>query len=152
MTVLTPNQKEFKLQCAVVEHLASAFPGLEYTAFPGRPGSARDGFFKRKMGVKPGVPDLIFTWNDGHLRAGLIELKADTGRVSNDQNRVMSAWSRLGWSTNVCRTVRQVHETLQSWGITPKHNGIQEPDYRSWDEQMQQAMDLYAPHEERYLG
>lgn len=141
---LSYHQKEFLLQCCVAEQIPSWFPGLEFTAFPGRPGDGRDGHFKRMMGVKPGIPDLLFTWNDGYLRCGMIELKTDSGRISNDQNKVISAWSRLGWRNAVCRTAQEVFEALCLWGHTPKHSAVEEPDLRSWDQKTQDTFNFYA--------
>lgn len=140
---LTYNQQEFRLQCCVAKQIPSWYPGLEFTAFPGRPGDAKDGFFKRMMGVKPGWPDLLFTWNYGILECGVIELKIETGRLSNDQNRRISSLHRLGWKTATCRTARRVHETICEWGHTPKHSSIEEPNYNSWEENLKQGWGFY---------
>ena len=141
----TRNQKEYALQVCVAEQLDGWFPYLRWTAIPNRPGDAADGFFKKKMGVKAGMVDILCSWKVGnHLEGGLIELKVDT-RVSNDQNKVMSSWSKIGWHTAVCYTAREVKDVLTLWGNKPAHNGCYEPDYRTEQEKFSDSFDFFKP-------
>lgn len=140
---LTPEQKEFRLQLAVVKHLDSCFVGkLEYLHIPNRPGDATDGHFKKLMGAKAGAADLLIGWKGGN---GFIELKAPDGEFRSNQNKFLSRWAFLGWHTAVCKSVRETHNTLVSWGLTPAHNTCIEPDYSSKQDKKQAAMDYFKP-------
>lgn len=148
---LKPEQKEYRLQVAVVEHLTSAFSksGLTWFHIPNRGGSASDGFFKQQMGARKGASDLVFGWGVhkfGEIipQAGLIELKVDGG-LSADQNKFLSRFHACGWKTAVCRSVRGVHHTLALWGLIPSHDGIQEPIYESKEELFKIAHEWYKP-------
>ena len=145
---LSPQQREFIYQCCVVEQIPSWFPGLLFTAFPGKGGDAKDGFMKKRMGVKPGWPDIQYTWNSGKLECGVTELKVTGGRVSPDQNRRISELDRMGWHTEVCwNTAESVFKALCSWGLDPKSKSIKEPDYRTWDEKTKDAFNYYTQGE-----
>lgn len=146
------NQAEFKLQLAVVEHLKSAFPCLLWTHVPNKGGSAKDGFFKKAMGVRPGVADLIFWWsqhqhfsNTNLIKCGAIELKASKGKQSSDQNKFASSFVHVGGKYAVCKSVREVHEALKSWGLTAKHEHCIEPDTRSKQQKFSDAFDAFKP-------
>lgn len=136
------TQAEYRLQVAVAKHLDSAFPHLLYTAFPGRPGDAADGFHKKAMGVKSGVPDLLFFWPQVFAA---IELKIESGVVSSQQNKFASSFVKAGGKFAVCRTVRQLHNKLKEWGVAPLHNAVTEPDYRSDNEKKRDAFAAFAP-------
>ena len=145
MEKLTPNQREFKIHVAAVEHIKSCFPGLLFFHIPGRPGDATDGYFKKLMGAEAGASDLLFSWNDGMLRVGVIELKAEGGRLSTQQNKFFSKFSHIGWRTAIAWSVQDVHNTLKKWGHKPKYESVMEPDLRSWDEKTQDAINAFAP-------
>lgn len=130
------------MQAAVVEHLESAFPGLLFTHIPARSKDGTDGFFKAKMGLRKGAPDLVF-WFDG--KSAGIELKTSQGKLESAQNKFLSSMRWNGAFTAVCRSVREVHEHLIKWGLTPVHHACKEPDYRTWDEKVGGAIDYFAP-------
>lgn len=142
---LRRSQQEFKLQLAVVQHLDSAFVpnGLRYTHIPNQSSDAKSGYFKKIMGTKAGAADLIIGWPMNG--AGYIELKAEAGKVSTPQNKFLSSWAAIGWRTAVCRSVRQVHNTLVGWGLKPAHNTIKEPDIRGEQQKYHDAYDWAKP-------
>lgn len=144
-TELRRTQQEFRLQLAVVKHLQSAFPTLIWTHVANRPGDAKDGYMKKLMGSKAGVPDLLFWWRGG---AGAIELKAPQGRVATAQNKFLSALHSVGVKVAVCRSVAEVHKALKSWGLTPRTESVQEPDIRSDMQKKHDAFEMYAPEPE----
>ncbi len=150
-TDITRNQAEFRLQVAVVNHLKSAFKEVIWTAFPGRPGNAKDGFMKKAMGVKPGVPDLLFWWqypcavDKKLIQCAGIELKSAKGKISPDQNRFASYFTAIGGKFACCNTVRQVHDALKNWGLRPTHESIVEPDTRSDMKKKADMFNWYKP-------
>lgn len=135
-------QEEYHLQIAVVKHLNMAFPGLLWTHCPNRPANAKDGFMKKQMGVRPGVADFLFWYNNAY---GAIELKAAAGRWGNDQNRFASAFVAQGGKFALCKTVREVHDTLIGWGIKTACTTVTEPDLRSMKQKQKDVFDMYAP-------
>lgn len=141
---------EYKLHVAVVEHLRRAFPTLLWTHCPNKPKDAQDGFFKKQMGVRPGVADLLFWWVDKselpwNLLCGAIELKIGKGRQGNDQNRFASSFGDNGGFYAICKSVKDVHDTLIKWGLKPKCNSILEPDYATKEEKFERASEFYSP-------
>lgn len=151
---LSPEQREYRLHVACVEHIDECFPGIvELMHPPNRPGDAADGFFKKKMGARPGAPDLWLSWNHGAfdssrpfmLECALVELKVPPNKLSTAQNKFMSSYARIGWKTKLCYTVKQVHDALVGWGLKPRYNSVVEPDMRSDSEKFQDALDFYRP-------
>jgi hypothetical protein len=142
----TYNQQEFKLQLAVVKHLASAFPHLLYTHVANRPANAKDGYFKKLMGVRPGVADLLFWWktNNG-MKCGAIELKIGDNKQSNDQSRFASAFVHQGGFYAVCKSVSDIHNTLMDWGIPARHHQCIEADDRSKQQKNYQSFEFFQP-------
>lgn len=138
---LKRNQLEYRLQVAVVKHLQTTFPSLLWTHCPNRPADAQDGFFKKMMGVRPGVSDLLF-WYSGGFAA--IELKASKGRWGNDQNRFASSFTAIGGKFKLCKSVQEVHDALVSWGIVPASSAVTEPDLRSLNQKHSDSFNFYA--------
>ena len=144
------TQAEFRLQLAVIKHLESAFPQVMFTAFPGRPGDAQDGWFKKIMGTKAGVADLLLWFRHPQYPkerpcSAAIELKAPGGVWASKQNLWGSAFNSIGGKYAVCRSVKQVHDALVKWGINPLHESVTEPDCRSDTEKMRDSFNFFAP-------
>lgn len=162
-----PNQKEFVLQVHIIEKHEQYFPHVLITAFPGRPGDATDGFFKKMMGVRPGVSDIVLWWGFTyplwattwlikmldhlgfgfcHMHSGVVELKVDA-RVTSSQNKFLSAIHSLGGHQGVARSWEQYYHLLCSFGIKPVCECTQfhEPDYRDLSEKFQDAHDFFKP-------
>lgn len=90
-------------------------------------GGRRDSFAAAQMtalGVSRGVPDLLLPVrvtgeNGGH--AGLvIEMKAEKGRLTADQERWLEHYSKEGWDAHVCRSAdeaRAVICTYLGWDV-----------------------------------
>lgn len=145
---LRRTQAEFRLQLAVIKHLESAFPQVMFTAFPGRPGDAQDGYFKKIMGTKAGVADLLLYFRlkpNGRPSSAAIELKAPGGVWDSKQNLWGSAFTSIGGKYAVCRSVQQVHDTLVKWGLLPLHNSIVEPDLSTDMQKKAKAFDFFQP-------
>ncbi len=109
------------------------------------------------MGVKAGVADLLFWWDKWDkgkdtpfgvcIDSGAIELKAPQGRRSPKQGSFEKSFISIGGKHAYCKSVKEVHETLISWGVEPvKPCGIfEEPDYRTQQEKFQDGYDWMAP-------
>lgn len=163
----TVTQKEFRLQLHIIDKHAAYFPHVIITAFPGRPGDAKDGYMKKLMGVRAGVSDIILWWgyqypnwalqwlakmlgNCGfafsRMHSGVVEIKVDA-RVSTGQNKFLSAIGSLQGNYGVVHSWREYYHLLLSFGIKPRVpcTLFEEPDYRSIDEKRADSFDYFAP-------
>ena len=102
---------EDRLQIAVAEYLDLALPSDALWFHPANGGSrnVREAAKLKRMGVKPGVPDICIVWRG---RAIFIELKTATGRMSNVQTEMARALILAGAVFTVCRSVDEVSDFL----------------------------------------
>ena len=117
------NYSETKLHIAVAEWLRQACPFLLWTHPANQGRSPQEGAKLKRMGVLAGVPDLIF-WHEGWF--GAIELKTNTG-LSDAQKRFKERFELAGGRYATCKSVADVCEALQGWGIKPYAYQIKEP-------------------------
>lgn len=69
----------------------------------------------KAIGLKPGCPDIMIIWCG---RTYFIELKRKKGgRVSDAQERAALAIGRAGASVAICRSVDEVVNALNAWGL-----------------------------------
>lgn len=107
-------QPELSLQIAVKRFLVLALPpAVEWTsslagAHLGHAQRAK----AKASGLRPGWPDLQFLI-DGQTK--FIELKTDTGRLSDDQKRIHAAMAP--GTVAVCRSLDEVAAALTGWGV-----------------------------------
>ena len=100
-----------------VRALMPALKWLHHSANGGK----RDAFTGAQMkalGVKPGFPDLILPVRRGF--AGLaMEMKADDGRVSKEQDEWLQELDEQGWHCAVCRSADEArHQIMDYLGCT----------------------------------
>ena len=107
---------EDRLQITVAEFLDRALPAdaVWFHVANQRKTSPRQGAKLKRMGVKPGVPDLCIIWRG---RPIFIELKAGKGRVSVKQAELMASLTLAGAVVTVCRSLDEVSEFLA--GVMP---------------------------------
>ena len=106
---------------AVVAFLEAALPGLLIWHTPNQ--GKRNPNYVRKlklMGLLPGVPDLCFLPhydNRGRFPVYFIEMKAKTGRLSQEQTDFRNAAIMRGAGWAVARNVEEVERQLIKWGF-----------------------------------
>lgn len=102
---------EDRLQISVAGYLDLALPvGAVYFHIPnGGSRHVREAAKLKRMGVKPGVPDICIVWRG---RSIFIELKTPTGRVSPVQRDMAQALTLAGAVVVTCRSVDEVSEFL----------------------------------------
>ena len=108
---------EFQLQVAAADFLAWALPdNIIFTHIP--MGEKRDKATAgklRAMGVNPGWPDFEILIPDGvTLR---IEMKGETGKLSEPQKAFFQRAKALGHPCYIARSVNQLQEILEYNGI-----------------------------------
>lgn len=110
------STSEFALQVAIVELLERAgTPGVVWFHVPnGEKRSKSTGAKLKRMGVRPGVADLVFIGNGGVVR--FLELKASDGIFSPDQLTFCHDVEWLGALYAVARSIDDAIRILSAWG------------------------------------
>jgi hypothetical protein len=125
---LTPYEPgEDALHQAVADLLAWAVPDdqVVWTHFPA------GGYFLSpaakarlyRLGLKAGIPDLIFWWGCSGpysppvLRTLMIELKTSKGRLNKHQEAMHPKLQGIGIPVEVCRSVADVLTVLRRYGV-----------------------------------
>lgn len=110
------KRPEQQLQRTVAAYLRLMLPDdVFWSAFPAGGGGRIRGAQLKAMGLRPGVPDLMFIYCG---RAYFIELKSDKGRLSKAQDEACFAIGKAGCpNVVVCKTLGDVIGTLKHWGI-----------------------------------
>jgi hypothetical protein len=101
---------------AIVAHLkARGVSGLVFL-HPANGGarSAIEGAILKSMGVVPGAPDLLLFHE---ARAYAIELKADSGRVSDNQADMLRRLDQAGVTTAVAIGLDAAIQQLEQWQL-----------------------------------
>lgn len=108
---------EVDIHCAIVKLLQlKAKPSLIYFHVPN--GERRDKITAAKlkrMGVRAGVPDLVFVLPGGC--AGFMEVKSDSPRLSPEQREFIEDSIALGARCTVVRSVDEAEAVLSTWGV-----------------------------------
>lgn len=108
---------ELHLHEAVVQHLEiSGSPEVLWFHCPN--GEYRDiatAVRLKRMGVKKGVPDLLFFTPHGENLA--LELKAKGGRLSEDQHRFQERWALNGGFFRAADNIDDALRILREWNI-----------------------------------
>lgn len=135
------QQNEYRIHVAIIAHLISAFPDLQYT----HAGKARDethAHFLSKMGYQAGTGDILWFYSG---KFGELEVKTDTGSQSAEQ-RTRQYWlEKHGGHYKVVRSVQGAHDYFKSLGFVPRHNAVREPNLATDDEKKKAAFNFYKP-------
>ena len=135
------GQPEFELQCVIADLLRwGAYPGIYWTAIPNgedrpRKKNSRGNWYSptgqrlQRMGVKPGVADLIFLVRG---KAVALELKADkTKYQSPEQKAFQKEWEEAGGDYYVKKTYEDAVELLEFLRIIKPVKGSERFEPRS---------------------
>lgn len=107
---------EQTIHAAVVRHLnLRGAPGLVFFHVTNNPRSARDGARLKRLGVRPGVADLILLHRGN---AFALELKTESGRLTETQDEFGSAWTHAGGYWCVARGLEHALKILKAWELT----------------------------------
>lgn len=78
-------------------------------------GGKRDGITAgqmRRLGVKPGVPDLLLPIERHGYNGLAIEMKTATGTTTPDQDRWLATLRENGWEIHVCRSAEESRQAI----------------------------------------
>ena len=110
-------QSEYDIHAATVEYLTALGPKLKSYFFhvpnEGRH-SVRYRVKLKRMGVKAGVPDLLFVLPGGRL--GCVELKTEKGRQSKAQKEFQKTCESYDVPYVLARSPEEVVDALRQWG------------------------------------
>jgi hypothetical protein len=116
---MTRRQDEFRLSCAVADHLRVVLPSqVMWSHFPA--GEARTevtGARLKRMGLQRGWPDYLLFHDSGTLA---IELKAGAGKPTEEQVAFCNRLHELGGVYRICRSLADVDVALSDVGIQAK--------------------------------
>ena len=73
----------------------------------------------KRQGVKPGIPDLHLPIARGGYIGLWIEMKTATGRLSEDQRRIIAMLRAEGNRVEVCRSAADAVEVLEDYMRVP---------------------------------
>lgn len=72
----------------------------------------------KKMGLRPGVADIILFWRSGiEMRGGAIELKIGKNQLQPSQKTFRNDWTDCVGHYAICRNLDEVIWHLKAWGI-----------------------------------
>lgn len=108
---------------AVAEYLQTVLiaPAF-FTTFPAGGGGKIRGAQLKKMGLLPGMPDLLVFWSDPDPRGAIpcvfgIELKAKKGSLSAAQKAIRSAFLQNRMHYVLCRSIDDVGLALRAFRV-----------------------------------
>jgi hypothetical protein len=107
---------EFKVQCAVADHLSKrGASGAVWWHTPnGGERNRLDAALFKRQGVKAGIPDILVFYRS---KLYALELKADSGVVSDNQKEMLSALAREGAETGVAYGLNEALAWLEQRGL-----------------------------------
>lgn len=111
---------EHSIQAAAVKYMTWALSGeVEFFSVSNNPRSAVTGALEKQRGMKAGVGDIcIFGLRGaGETFIGFLEFKSEKGRQSPKQKEWERRCSETGAEYAVIRSVEQLKETLEDWGL-----------------------------------
>lgn len=62
------------------------------------------GHHLKRIGMRPGFPDLMLYVQRGHYGGMAIEMKAENGRATKEQNEFLEDLKAQGYATYICRS------------------------------------------------
>lgn len=115
---------EQDLQRSVAQYLDAVLAkDVLWTAIGHGGGGKIRGAMLKGMGLKRGVPDIYIAWDyfeidDSHQRNTVwIELKAATGRQSQEQHVFEQRAAAIGHKYTICKSVNDVASALEEYGV-----------------------------------
>ena len=113
------RNEEAKIQAAIVQWCGSVAPECLIFAVPnGGLRSKSEAALFKWTGVVAGIPDLIVLVPGG--RALFLEVKTETGVVSDVQRQMMMTMQSLGFQTAVVRSIEDTTKAFAAWGISTR--------------------------------
>jgi hypothetical protein len=111
-----PVKVEEPIHIQIVNYLRAVLPdALVWHPANGGYRNKSDAARFKRMGVIPGIPDLILWTGEG--RTFGLEIKTDVGRLSKEQKAIHEWMKRSGLQVAVVRSIDDVRAALAAWGV-----------------------------------
>jgi hypothetical protein len=116
-----PHLSEDDIHVSVLEWLRLVLPDALVIHVPnGGSRDVREAVKLKKMGVVPGVPDLLVFAANAFLFG--LEIKTKTGKLSAHQHGFQSAMRALGFKVATVRGISEAREALAGWKISTRES------------------------------
>lgn len=150
------DAKEAAEQMAVMEWAAynvGKYPCLErlYHTPNGGSRNIREAAKLKRMGVKPGVPDLFLPYPCGGHSGLWLEMKTDKGRPTQEQRDWIEYLRSVGYRAYVCHGAGEAINAIEAY-ISMTHEGPDERVQRLEKELVAARMDLAERNANRIAG
>lgn len=115
MKHLEDNEQIFLFQWATLQ--SCKYPELEllFHIPNGGKRNAREAARFKRMGVKPGVPDLFLPVPRGEYHGLWIEMKSSKGKTSKNQKDMLEKLNKQGYKAVVCFGWEEAAETIKRY-------------------------------------
>ena len=117
---MIPKKTEDGEQQAVIEWagiMSNAHPellNLYHVPNEGKRSKA-EGARQLRMGLRPGVPDLILDWPSGQYHGLRIEMKVKPNRTTKDQEEGLNRLAKAGYVVKVCYSAAEAIQTIEAY-------------------------------------
>lgn len=115
------KHEESVIQAEIVDYLSALgifFFSVPNEAVGGGPKAIRQMTRYKRMGLYPGMADLVIVDDDG--RAYFLEVKTETGRASGNQRDFAALCAYKRYPYAIARSVEDAKQALSSWGFFVK--------------------------------
>ena len=109
------KHEEAWIQKVVVNYVRNKHPEIIFTCAPAVANSARQGHENRLMGYQKGWPDLFFALAKRGYNGLFIELKTEKGKISIEQEKIISALLDLGYKAVICRSSEEAIAEIRDY-------------------------------------
>jgi len=115
------NQNEYNIQVAIVNWIHAQYPGILMTISPsGMKLPIGVATKLKRMGYRAGTPDLLILEPRGGFHGLFIELKSDTGRLSDHQAEFLEELNARKYHSTVCYGFIDAESTIKSYMNLPE--------------------------------
>lgn len=107
---------EHQIQKAVFQWLRAAHPKVIAYAIPNaaRRSAAQAAYLKAE-GLRAGMPDIVIAMPRGGFHGMYLELKTQTGRVSDSQRDTLEALAEMQYACAIARSVDEAIEFISTY-------------------------------------
>lgn len=104
-------EQQLQITCVQWLELQRRMKTLTYFAVPnGGKRSKLAGWILKKMGMRPGIPDMVVGWSPAKLI--FLELKAIRGYASTEQKDIHEELTRYGFKVFIIKSLEQMIQVI----------------------------------------
>lgn len=116
------GDEEFKLQCQIIELFDVILKkNVCFTAFPAGGGGLVRGAKLKRMGLKPGWPDIQLIAEGRYYG---VEVKTPKGKLSPSQKGLHIKLAEIGCEVAIVRSLEEAMEVANGWKLTRSRHRV----------------------------